>query len=357
MQLLFALSGFHRYDRGAEVALLSVAEELARQGVAVTVVGSGQEREDRAYDYVRIDAVARENFEKFPSFPPLRSETAWEDLTFAFNLVRHVDPSHFDATVTCSFPFTHWALRKNRSTRSKHIFVTQNGDWPSFSNKSEYRFFDCDGLVCINPDYQERNRQRWNTALIPNGADIAKFGNGTADRQRWDLPAGVPIILMVSAFIATKRVSDAIDAVAMMDDAYLVVAGDGPLRDIVQDKADRMLPGRYKRLSLTADEMPALYASADAFLHMSLLESFGNVFVEAMAAHLPVVGHDTPRLRWIVGDSEYLGDTRDSNVVKNLLEQALASNGRRRNPNVDRFAWAGIADQYRKFIEQMLYSG
>lgn len=41
MRLLFALPGFHLFDRGAEVALLSVAAELAKKGDNVTVVGSG----------------------------------------------------------------------------------------------------------------------------------------------------------------------------------------------------------------------------------------------------------------------------------------------------------------------------
>ena len=50
MKLLFALPGFHRFDRGAEVALLAVAEELAKQGHAVTVMGSG---EPRAGEFVR----------------------------------------------------------------------------------------------------------------------------------------------------------------------------------------------------------------------------------------------------------------------------------------------------------------
>ena len=38
MNLLFALPGFHRYDRGAEVALLAVADAIARGGDAVTVI-------------------------------------------------------------------------------------------------------------------------------------------------------------------------------------------------------------------------------------------------------------------------------------------------------------------------------
>ena len=356
MKILFALPGFHKYHRGAEVALLSVADELAKAGEDVTVVGSGKQESGKAYRFQHVPSVSRETFERFPNFPPFRSETAWEDATFAANLVRKVDTRSYDATVTCSFPFTHWALRRGGRKAPAHIFVTQNGEWPAVSNKSEYRFFDCDGLVCINPDYFETNRGQWNCALIPNGADLERFRPCKGDAAEFGLPSDKKIILMVSAFIPTKRVADAVRAVAEIDDAFLVVAGDGPLRDEVQSLAEELLPGRFKRLTLTAPEMPKLYNAADAFLHMSLFESFGNVFVEAMACGLPVVGHDTARLRWIVGEEEYLCDTEDRAQLVGSIRAALSAGQRPLNENLKRFSWTAIADQYRAFIAETLSS-
>ena len=100
--------------------------------------------------------------------------------------------------------------------------------------------------------------------------------------------------------------------------------------------------------------MPALYNSADVFLHMSLLESFGNVFVEAMACGLPVVGHDTQRLRWIVGEEEYLCDTENRSELVSRIGDALASDERPLNSNVERFSWKAIGETYRKFISKTL---
>ena len=40
MRVLFALPGLHKIDRGAEVAFISVANELAKAGCQVTLVGS-----------------------------------------------------------------------------------------------------------------------------------------------------------------------------------------------------------------------------------------------------------------------------------------------------------------------------
>jgi glycosyltransferase involved in cell wall biosynthesis len=352
--LLFALPGFHRYDRGAEVALLSVARELASTGEDVTVAGSGEARSEAPYGYLRVPSIRRERFERFPAIPPFRSETAWEDATFAANLVRRIRLGSYDASVTCSFPFTHWALRRNGARGPAHVFVTQNGDWPAFSDDAEYRTFACDGLVCTNPDYEARNRDRWNCALIPNGVDLERFTPGEGARKTFGLPTDKPVVLMVSALIASKRVLDGIRAVAELGDAFLVVAGDGPLRDEVTRLAEQLLPQRFKRVSLTAAEMPDLYRSADAFLHLSLLESFGNVFLESWASGLPIVGHDTERLRWILGDRHFLCDTSDPRQLDAALRAALAAPAGASRDGVERYSWATIAAEYRAFLSETL---
>ena len=354
LRFLFALPGFHREDRGAEIALLSVAEELARTGDEVTVVGAGPPRSGVAYRYRQIKAIDRRKLEWLPNFPPFRSETAWEDAAFAVNLLPAYRPEDFDFTVTCGFPFTHWALRRGGKHRPLHLFVTQNGDWPAFSDAGEFRYFTCDGLICTNPDYEQRNRDRWRTALIPNGIDPARFDGASGDRAAFGLPETGRVVLMVSAFIETKRVLDGIRAVAALPSAHLAVAGDGPLRQQVDRLAAELLPGRFSRLTLTADRMPALYRSADAFLHMSLQESFGNVFVEAMASGLPIVGHDSARLRWIVGDRETLCDTENPAETTAAIARALETGRGAPDRRVSEFTWESIAERYRSFARELM---
>lgn len=354
LRYLFALPGFHREERGAEVALLAVASELAEMGNAVTVIGAGPPRPGTAYAYRQARAINRRKLERLPRIPPFRSETAWEDATFAWSLARAYDPRDFDISVTCNFPFTHWALRRGGGRRPKHLFVTQNGDWPARSDKAEFRFFDCDGLVCTNPDYEADNRDRWRTALIPNGIDPARFAEVEGDRASLGLPAGKPVVLMVSAFIETKRVLDGMRAVAQLPDAHFAVAGDGPLRSDVEALAGEILPGRFTRLELPAARMPVLYRSADAFLHMSLTESFGNVYVEAMASGLPIVAHDSPRLRWIVGARDTLCDTTDHAATVAALTRALSQGRGAADPRAEQFTWSAIARQYDLFAREIM---
>lgn len=357
MKLVFALSGFHRYDRGAEVALLSIASELAATGDDVTVVGSGPPRPGTTYRYLEVPAVARERFERFPTLPPFRSETAWEDATFAFNLMRKVRLHEFDATLTCSFPFTHWALRRLGRNGPANVFVTQNGDWPAFSDDAEYGTFSCDGLVCTNPDYLARNEARWHCALIPNGVDLRRFKPGRGPRDRFRLPTDRPVVLMVSALIESKRVLDGIRAVARLQDAHLIVAGDGPLRQQVIVLGQQLLPGRFSLVSLSSQDMPDLYRSADVFLHLSHLESFGNVFLEAWASGIPIVAHDSDRLRWILGNGQFLCDTSDTDQLESTIRMATTVREPDLRDGVERFSWTTIASQYRAFTRETIVKG
>src|SRR5216683_1427665 len=200
MKVLFALPGLHRYDRGAEIAFMSIARELAKAGDAVTLIGSGEPKPTTPYRFLRAPSLAREKFESFPTMPILRNEYAYEELTFLPGLYLNYRPSEYDVTLTCSYPFTNWMLRRSdrRGSRPPHVFVTQNGDWPAQAANSEYRLFDCEGLVCTNPDFYERNKSRWCCRIIPNGVDCDRFQPGAPQREEFGLPADRLIVLMVS---------------------------------------------------------------------------------------------------------------------------------------------------------------
>jgi glycosyltransferase involved in cell wall biosynthesis len=359
MRILFALPGLHRYARGAEVAFISIAEQLIKAGDSVTLIGSGEPLADGPYRFLHASSLGRENFESFPKLPALRDDCAYEDLTFVPALLRRYRPSDYDVTLTCSYPFTNWVLRRPvwRSKRPPHVFVTQNGDWAAYANNSEYRLFGCDGLVCTNPDFYERNKARWRSCMIPNGINCQRFRLGKPQRHEFDLPTDRLVVLMVSALIPSKRVEIGIEAVSRIPDAHLVVAGDGPVRQIVDSLAASLLPGRFARMSLAPDKMPALYQSADVFLHLSSEESFGNVFLEAMACGLPIVAQDSPRLRWIVGEDEFLFDVAEPQVIAQHINLAHDAPGRQREARFMRaaeFAWPKIACMYHDFLREIV---
>lgn len=361
MRIAIIAPGLHRVQRGAEVALEAVGRELARiPNVEVTLFGSGQMRQEEPYCFIHADNVRRENFEHWPKVPVLRNEYVYEELTFLSSLITKFNPNAFDVTITCSYPFMNWWLRRGHN-QPVHIYVTQNGDHPAQSGRSEYAWFDCDGLVCTNQEYFERNQESWNCALITNGVDPNRFSPGAAQRQDFGLPIDSSIALMVSALIPSKRVLDGIRAAAQIPDLHLVICGDGPERGRVSALGHKLMPGRIHLLKLPYNSMPDVYRAADVFLHMSMDEPFGNVYLEALATGLPIVAHDNKVSRWILEDTSTLVDTTDVNDVAQGIRDSLAkqANGdiaRRRDLVERRFTWQSISRQYFSFLQSVTQS-
>ncbi len=385
-RILFALPGLHRVARGAEAAFEQIAAGLCGEGFDVTLIGAGSPLPDRPYAYLQGRLTPRERFRRWPSFPPLRSEYRWEELTFAPSLWRLYDPAAYDLTVTCSYPFVNWLLRaKHRAKRHPlHVFVTENGDWPACAGTREYRWFGCDGLVCTNPEYLARNQAKYRSVLIPNGVDTDRFTPGVGDRAAFGLPPSVPVVCMVSALIPSKFPMDGIRAVAALPEAHLLLGGDGPLKEPCDALGRELLGDRYHRVTVPMSRMPSLYRCGDVFMHLSRDEAFGNIYIEASACGVPVVAHDTPVTRWILGEQGHFADTSDADALVRLLRSVLAdtataacvrdaygggSGGGRdargpRDPAVraqaahraiaERFAWPVVCRQYATFFRELL---
>ena len=361
MKVLIALPGLHSIHRGAEVAFESLAQKLSElEGFEVTLAGAGAPIPSRSYRFLHTPMISRERFEKFPKFPPLRSDIRWEELTFAWALRRSVRSERPDVTVTCSYPFVSWALRSMKNSQGKspqHVFVTQNGDHAAYRTNSEFRWFHCDGLVCTNPGFHEAHKREWNSKLIPNGVDVSRFNPGVNARAELGLPADKKIVLMASALIPSKNVSDGVRAVSLIKEVILAVAGDGPCRDEVDALANELLPGRFVRMSLSPDQMPAFYRSGDVFLHLSKEESFGNVYIEAMACGTPVVAHDYSTTHWILGSHATLLESSEplsiAAVLQDLLKRPPREKDALHQAVAERFSWDVIASEYASFFHEL----
>ena len=361
------LPGLGRVQRGAETAFLEIARALSRDpDMEIELFGSGPDA-PRGVPIHQVGCVPRDRFEGWPRLPCLRTETHYEELSFILRLLKGgaYRPGDFDAAIACSYPYTNWFLRCAGGRRGpKQVFVTQNGDWMCRAESREYRFFRCDGLVCINPVYYDRHRSRYDAALIPNGVDADLYRPRSGDDDEASeprIPRGVPVVLMVSALIAAKQVAEAVRAVALVPEAFLAVAGDGPERAEVARLAGELLPGRHVLLgSVPRAAVPALYRQADAFLHMHRDEPFGIVYLEAAASRLAIVAPDAPVPRWILGETALFTDPGDPAAVAAALRRALgpelgpALGAAARRRVVNDWTWDVQAAKYRAFIEHII---
>lgn len=140
--------------------------------------------------------------------------------------------------------------------------------------------------------------------LSPHCVDNERFGAAAdaarSDRAALRLRLGVSpegqVVAFVGRLLPLKRVGDLIDAVARLRaggrEVSLLVAGDGPLRQELERRAEGLdVPLRLLGF-VNQSELPAVYAAADALALPSSQETWGLVCNEAMACGLPVVVSD-----------------------------------------------------------------
>jgi glycosyltransferase involved in cell wall biosynthesis len=125
----------------------------------------------------------------------------------------------------------------------------------------------------------------------------------TRARDQYDIPANVPLFVVVAELTPRKRVGDAIAALARMHrkDAHLVLAGDGPQRSLLERRASELgLQDRVRFAGVVADVRPIVRA-ATALILPSRREGLARAVMEALALEVPVIASTARGNRELVG--------------------------------------------------------
>jgi glycosyltransferase involved in cell wall biosynthesis len=115
-------------------------------------------------------------------------------------------------------------------------------------------------------------------------------------REEWQVPEDAVVAVFCAKFLARKRPQDALRAFAQADvpNSYLVMVGDGPLRDSLKNEVEQLgitsrvrFPGlvKYSRL-------PEAYAASDVLVFPSEHEPYGLPVNEAMICGIPAIVSD-----------------------------------------------------------------
>ena len=210
-----------------------------------------------------------------------------------------------------------------------------------------------DFFVAVTPADAELARNifpKMPIKVIPNGVDTCRFTEPISKEVR-----PVKVILCSAALTKGKGHEFLFDAVWKLDsNTRLLCAGRGPLKDeLTSHPLSRS--GRVDFLELTPEQMPDLYQTADAFSLASPMETFGLVFLEALACGLPVVAHDGPRQRFVVGETGFYCNVHDCCSYADALRHALQSAPDiRRRKHAEAFQWDRVLMQYQKVFASLV---
>jgi teichuronic acid biosynthesis glycosyltransferase TuaC len=129
--------------------------------------------------------------------------------------------------------------------------------------------------------------------VLRNGVDLELFAPGDRAAARRALGLGVDgtVVLSVGELIPRKGHDLAVQAVARLPEATLVIVGEGPEADGLRRLARRL--GSTKRIrflgAIPQERLATIYNAADVLVLASTREGLPNVLLEALACGTPVV--------------------------------------------------------------------
>ncbi len=292
-------------NRGVETYVHELANKLVRLGYTTNVFQSGKNLKGSSYKTTTI-------------------QDGHTVLRFTVKSLKQIDPEtniiiptngRFQAILTRL-----WALARG----CKVVISGQSG--PGLDDRLNLWTFPSTfvGLT----EYQCRWAKRANPLIavtkIPNGVNLLTFSPKTKPFII-DLPR--PIILTVAALVPSKRIDLAMKAVSKLKTGSLLIVGTGELEKNLSELGQKLLPGRFKIISLPHDKMASVYTAADLFIYPTVSwESFGISLVEAMASGLTIVTADDPIRREIVGKAGFFTDPTNTQLFADTIQQALTCN-------------------------------
>lgn len=232
-----------------------------------------------------------------------------------------------------------------------------------YYNLKYYR--KCAHLICNTPDIADyvvrEGRPAKEVHYIPNFCPVTS--DPPVTRADFATPADAKVLLILARLHDVKGIDVAIHALAQIPDAYLWIAGDGPLETQLKNlTAELGLEARVRFLGWR-DDRSALLRAADICLVPSRFEPFGNVVVNAWAHDIPVVAAASQGPGFLIADGiDGLKVPVDdaaalAAVVKGLLSDPglsarLIEGGRSRV--AAEFSEGTVVKRYRELLESVI---
>jgi glycosyltransferase involved in cell wall biosynthesis len=194
--------------------------------------------------------------------------------------------------------------------------------------------------------------------VVPEPIDLARWRQALEDAP--GAPAETPAILCVAHLYPRKDVATLLDALARLPGMSLHVVGTGPELERLEKQARRLqLADRVQFLGhVSFERLAAEYRRADVFCLPSRQEGFGIVFLEAMAAGLPIVAAGAAAVPEVVADGEcgILVEPGNAVALASAIERLLANPDERRRlgaagrRRVERYNAPKVAAQFLEAI-------
>jgi len=218
---------------------------------------------------------------------------------------------------------------------------------------------------------------------IPNGVDVKRFSKVTDRkilREKYGIDNDIFLFLSVSRNHPKKGFRVLLKSIVLLKkeiDVNFKVLFVGKNVSLLETKVDELgirenvilheevkiksNKNEYKNLEFPSNDLVDIYKMSDCFVLPSLIETFGIVLVEAMAAGLPIITTNAQGCKDIIRNSRdgIMVGTNDeaslSTAMKTMMSDNIRNDFKSRSlSRVLNFSWDNIVEKYIKLYSEIL---
>ena len=223
----------------------------------------------------------------------------------------------------------------------------------------------CDHLIVNAPDLVRHVTENgWNADKVSMISNFGELPDSLQTPQPIpEIPKGHTVLLALGRLHKKKAHDILIKALPRIDNATLLIAGDGELQEYLENLAKELsVDDRVKLLGLRKD-IYNLFQRADICVFPSRFEPLGNVVLEAWATSTPLVAaasqgpswlieHEKNGLLFPVDDVDSCAEQVNRLINNPELSQRLVQEGHKKFES--EFSMPVIVGQYRTLFENLL---
>jgi glycosyltransferase involved in cell wall biosynthesis len=331
-------SFFSPIRSGVERKIHAVAEELLRRGIGVAVCSSAEGVEDVSrYEEKGIRfALHPPYFSKKPqsildpvtyprrvgTYLKERCSPERPDLVLSFNLFYALAAKEAWPQVPVGYLAGSTVWDWYAWLHGDRDLAARCGLFPKrlLAVRAERRAINVADMVFVESNLLRERLQFFHgiqdkIGLLPAPVDTLRFHPSVswrqAVREELGIPHNIPVVLGVGRLQWNKNFATLIRALSLLNaqEWLLIIVGEGGEKERLQRLAKDTCVADRVRFVAFRSNMETVYAASDIFAHSAVVEPYGFVILEALAAGLPCV----------VSPPKYVGVSHELEDGRNVI--------------------------------------
>jgi len=330
--LIFSLVYYPRFIGGAEVALKEITDRISEDDIQFDMVTLRLDSSLPKYEKIGNIHIHRIGF-------AMKQNHSSDSLRFPLFLNKYLFPfigflkaarlhkkNKYDAIWSMMASYNGFAALffKMRFRSVPYLLTLQEGDPFDYLKKRVGILYPLFKRIFTSPDFIQTISNylagwardmgyKGPIEVVPNAVNVASFSKKSSDEKLRELKNklgkkdGDVYLITTSRLVVKNAVGDVIKALPFLPEnvSFLVLGIGYQMEELKRLSKKLNVEGRVKFLGFVPHaQMPQYLHISDIFIRPALSEGFGNSFIEAMAAGIPVIATPVGGIPDFLTDSE-----------------------------------------------------